>query len=197
MRLTNRDTVFHRNKTIQIDRNGIEQIRKGRVIKSFPWDQVKRVNLAFLGANNTGGDAAAAYRCRVTSEKGTSIELRNVSFASDDTSLNEDYSKLVCQLHDHLATHGPINVEFRQGSNLYYWLGWIGLLTSCLLLFMIPCFLFMEGGTSILIRKGWIIALTPILAGGTFVPLIRRGRSHPYSPDALPTDHMPSEARPI
>ena len=192
---SSRHTAFHGGQSIRLESNCLQQLRRGQIVRSIPLHEVVRVNLAFLGSNYAGNHQMAGYRCRVTDQNGTSIEFRNLFYASfyrvsrQDT----DYLNLVFELHDRLVKQGRSDTVFTQGSSAFYWLGWFGVIASILLTVMIPMMLMIEGGATMLLRKAWTFALVPVLLGGTFVPLICRGRNRPYSPDVLPVEHLPIE----
>lgn len=194
-RLSSRNTAFHRCQSIRLESNCLQQLCQGRIVKSIPLNEVTRVNLAFLGGNYAGSSQLAGYRCRVAGQNGMSIEFRNLFYVSfcnvgrQDT----DYLNLVFELHDRLAKQSRTDTVFTQGSSTFYWLGWFGVIASALLTIMSPLMLMLEGGATMLLRKAWTFALVPVLLGGTFLPLIRRGRNRPYKPDVLPIEHLPVE----
>ena len=192
MKIQSRHTAFHRPKVVHLSDEALELLCNGRVRKEIQLSEVSRVNLALLGSSHAGSDAVPAYRCRVTSRTGHTIEFRNVAYSSiGEVAVHDrDFLDMVAELHQRLQPYEH-SIQFRQGSNAFYWLGWFGLLMAALLLLMIPCAIYIEGGVWAVLRKAWIIALVPSLVGGSFLPLIARGRSRFYSPDALPLEHLP------
>lgn len=192
MKIGSRNTAFHSAKIVHLTEDAIEMTRNGRVCRSIPFCNVTRVNLALLGSSHAGSDAVPAYRCLVTDRNGKSIEFRNVAYVKfGEVAVHDmDFLTIVCELHKRLRPFEKA-IRFSQGSNAFYWLGWLGLLMSVMLLLMVPCALYIEGGIGVVLRKAWIIALVPTLVGGSFLPLVLRGRSRPYTPDSLPLDHLP------
>ena len=194
MQIQNRNIAFHKSKIVRLRNDSIEELRKGRVVRSIPFSEVSSVNLAFMGASHAGADPLPAYRCRIKGRRGQSIEFRNVAYVkfSEVASYSPVHLAMVVELHKRLL-HYRDKIRFRQGSDAFYWLGWFGLLMSALLVMMVPCLFLLDGGFWMVLRKAWVLALMPILVATCFWPLVKRGRSQPYLPDDLPMDHLPVE----
>jgi tetratricopeptide (TPR) repeat protein len=192
IQIKTRPTAFHRPGIVRLSEDRLEAIRDDQVVKSIPIDQIRHVNLSSLGAAHAGQDSDPVYRCLIKGKRGHSIEFRSVRYVAigNVEALDWDFVLLVSRLHEMLEPYQD-RIEFRQGSEYLYWMGWLGVSLALLLLLMIPCLLLVEGGYQAVLRKGWAFSLVPLFLGTSFLPLIDRGRSEPYSPHELPPEHLP------
>ena len=161
MRLVQRRHLFQKVATVSLGDRSIDVVREGHQVTSIPYRDVASVRLAFIGANNSGGEAFPAYACYLRSRHGNKLKLTNLRFEGPGEVSDHSvaYTTFVRCLHQKLL---PLRygVRFVQGSDLYYWMG-------------------------------WVFCLMPLLVSATFLPLIRRGRARPYDPEDLPEEHLP------
>lgn len=189
--LVQRRHLFHKMETLILGDGAIRVERDGQTVTSIPYEQVTSVHLAFQGANHCG-EAIPAYACWIRSGYGDKLKLQNIRFERPGEMSAHDapYTEFVRALHEKLLPWRD-RIRFLAGSNLYYWMGWMGLAFALLLLLMLPVLFFVDGGGTILLRKAWVFFMIPTLVAGSFLPLILRGRSAPYDPEEIPKEHLP------
>ena len=197
VKLVQRRHLFQKVATFSLGDRSIDVVREGYQVTSIPYRDVASVRLAFIGANNCGGEAFPAYACYLRSRHGEKLKLTNLRFEGpgEVSDHSVSYTTFVRCLHQKLL---PLrhDVRFVQGSDLYYWMGWVGMAMSLLLLLMLPLLFLADDGGMMLLRKGWVFCLMPLLVSATFLPLIRRGRARPYDPEDLPEEHLPAAEGP-
>lgn len=177
-----RSSAFDCAKVYELTDDGLQIRQEGKPPNVIAYDAIRSVRLRYHGLG--------WYVCvvRTDSQKFQLTNKHYVKYGEHDDR-SENYAAFVTELHTRLQPHAA-TIDFRQGSNTLKWLG-----VAMLILFPIgsvATFLLTANGRLV---PTWNLRLAlsavPVVLSGMAIPLFKKGRTRPYSPESLPADFLP------